>query len=77
MEDRADNLLASENLACDRLYDAELAVDADGISPPARPRAWTTTAPTSSSDHGTHGNALAQVTGPYRIRSLTTPSSAC
>ena len=31
MEQFPDNLLASENLACDRFYDAELAVTRDGI----------------------------------------------
>jgi CO/xanthine dehydrogenase Mo-binding subunit len=49
IEDRVDNLTACENLACDRYYDVELAVAADGIFTGLRIKWSTTTAPTSSS----------------------------
>jgi CO/xanthine dehydrogenase Mo-binding subunit len=70
MEDRVDNLLASENLACDRYYDAELAVGADGIFKSVRVRVVDDYGAYFQFGHGTHGNALAQVTGPYRMGSF-------
>ena len=70
MEDRVDNLLASENLACDRFYDAELAVTNDGIFKSIRVRVVDDYGAYFQFGHGTHGNALAQVTGPYRMASF-------
>src|SRR5262245_45377100 len=70
MEDRVDNLLASENLACDRFYDAELAVTRDGIFKSIRVRVLDDYGAYFQFGHGTHGNALAQVTGPYRMASF-------
>ena len=70
MEDRVDNLLASENLACDRYYDAELAVTSDGIFKSIRVRVVDDYGAYFQFGHGTHGNALAQVTGPYRMASF-------
>lgn len=70
MEDRVDNLTACENLACDRYYDAELAVTRDGIFTSLRVRVVDDYGAYFQFGHGTHGNALAQATGPYRIRSL-------
>ena len=70
MEDRVDNLLASENLACDRFYDAELAVTRDGIFKSIRVRVVDDYGAYFQFGHGTHGNALAQVTGPYRMASF-------
>ena len=70
MEDRVDNLLASENLACDRFYDAELAVTSDGIFKSIRVRVVDDYGAYFQFGHGTHGNALAQVTGPYRMASF-------
>jgi CO/xanthine dehydrogenase Mo-binding subunit len=70
MEDRADNLLASENLACDRFYDAELAVSGEGVFTGLRVRVVDDYGAYFQFGHGTHGNALAQVTGPYRIGSV-------
>jgi carbon-monoxide dehydrogenase large subunit len=70
MEDRADNLLASENLACDRFYDAELAVSQDGTFTSLRVHVVDDYGAYFQFGHGTHGNALAQVTGPYRIGSV-------
>jgi carbon-monoxide dehydrogenase large subunit len=71
MEDRADNLLASENLACDRFYDAELAVSRDGEFTSLRVQVVDDYGAYFQFGHGTHGNALAQVTGPYRIGSVS------
>jgi CO/xanthine dehydrogenase Mo-binding subunit len=71
MEDRADNLLASENLACDRFYDAELAVNGEGEFTSLRVRVVDDYGAYFQFGHGTHGNALAQVTGPYRIGSVS------
>ena len=70
MEDRVDNLLASENLACDRFYDAELAVTRDGIFKSIRIHVVDDYGAYFQFGHGTHGNALAQVTGPYRMASF-------
>ncbi|SRR5579884_581081 len=70
MEDRVENLIACENLACDRYYDAELAVTNDGIFTALRIKVVDDYGAYFQLSHGTHGNALAQQTGPYRIRSL-------
>jgi len=67
MEDRVDNLTACENLACDRFYDVELAVGADGIFTGLRIKVVDDYGAYFQFGHGTHGNALAQATGPYRI----------
>ena len=67
MEDRVDNLTACENLACDRFYDAELAVAADGAFTGLRIKVVDDYGAYFQFGHGTHGNALAQATGPYRI----------
>ncbi|MCI0547973.1 MAG: xanthine dehydrogenase family protein molybdopterin-binding subunit [Candidatus Rokubacteria bacterium] len=70
MEDRVDNLLACGNLACDRYYDAELAVGADGVFRGLRIKVVDDYGAYFQFGHGTHGNALAQSTGPYRMASL-------
>ena len=67
MEDRVDNLTACENLACDRFYGVELAVTADGIFTGLRIKVVDDYGAYFQFGHGTHGNALAQATGPYRI----------
>ncbi|HEX6212491.1 MAG TPA: xanthine dehydrogenase family protein molybdopterin-binding subunit, partial [Methylomirabilota bacterium] len=67
MEDRVDNLTACENLACDRFYDVELAVAADGVFTGLRIKVVDDYGAYFQFGHGTHGNALAQATGPYRI----------
>jgi carbon-monoxide dehydrogenase large subunit len=69
MEDRVDNLTACENLACDRFYDAELAVCRDGSFRSLRVRVVDDYGAYFQFGHGTHGNALAQLTGPYAIPS--------
>jgi carbon-monoxide dehydrogenase large subunit len=70
MEDRLDNLTACENLASDRYYDSELAVTGDGTFTGLRVRVVDDYGAYFQFGHGTHGNALAQATGPYRIESL-------
>jgi carbon-monoxide dehydrogenase large subunit len=70
LEDRVDNLVACENLASDRYYDSELAVTRDGIFTSLRVRVVDDYGAYFQFGHGTHGNALAQATGPYRIKSL-------
>jgi CO/xanthine dehydrogenase Mo-binding subunit len=70
MEDRLDNLTACENLACDRDYDVELAVTRDGRFKSLRVRVVDDYGAYFQFGHGTHGNALAQVTGPYAIPSF-------
>jgi CO/xanthine dehydrogenase Mo-binding subunit len=67
MEDRVDNLTACENLACDRFYDVQLAMTADGIFTALRINVVDDYGAYFQFGHGTHGNALAQATGPYRI----------
>jgi carbon-monoxide dehydrogenase large subunit len=70
MEDRVDNLTACENLACDRDYDVELAVTRDGRFTSLRVRVVDDYGAYFQFGHGTHGNALAQATGPYRMKSF-------
>jgi carbon-monoxide dehydrogenase large subunit len=70
MEDRVDNLTACENLACDRFYDVELAIGADGAFRSLRITVVDDYGAYFQFGHGTHGNALAQATGPYRIPSF-------
>jgi carbon-monoxide dehydrogenase large subunit len=70
VEDRVDNLTACENLACDRFYDVELAVTSDGLFKSLRVNVVDDYGAYFQFGHGTHGNALAQQTGPYRIASL-------
>jgi carbon-monoxide dehydrogenase large subunit len=70
MEDRLDNLVACENLASDRYYDAELAVTTDGVFKSLRVRVVDDYGAYFQFGHGTHGNALAQATGPYRMGSF-------
>jgi CO/xanthine dehydrogenase Mo-binding subunit len=69
LEDRVDNLTACENLACDRFYDAELAVGSNGQFRSLRVKVVDDYGAYFQFGHGTHGNALAQVTGPYTIPS--------
>jgi len=71
MEDRADNLLASDAQAPDRAHVAELALDADGTFRSLRIKVV--------DDYGAYfllaiagnTNPLSQIVGPYRIGSVT------
>lgn len=70
LEDRIDNMTACDHHGSDRLYDCELALDAD--------RRMTSMKCTVIDDYGAyfqfgighHGNALSQITGPYQIGSV-------
>ena len=67
MEDRIDNLVACENLASGRYYDSELAITRDGLFKSLRVRVVDDYGAYFQFGHATHGNALAQATGPYCI----------
>lgn len=69
IEDRMDNIMSSDNHASDRIYEAELAIK-DGIMTGLRFKVIDDYGAYLQYGYGTHGNALSQVTGPYRIRSV-------
>lgn len=69
IEDRTDNIMSSDNHASDRIYEAELAVK-DGMMTGLRFRVIDDYGAYLQFGYGTHGNALSQVTGPYKIRSV-------
>jgi CO/xanthine dehydrogenase Mo-binding subunit len=70
LEDRLDNIAANDNVGCDRIYDAELAITDDGEFLGLRLRCLDDYGAYFQFGPGTHGCALAQPTGPYRISSL-------
>lgn len=70
LEDRIDNIAANDNVGCDRIYDASLAVDEDGKFLSLRLKIVDDYGAYFQFAHGQHGNAMAQPTGPYRITSL-------
>lgn len=70
LEDRADNIAANDNVGCDRIYDATLAVAQDGEMLALTLRIVDDYGAYFQFAHGQHGNAMAQPTGPYRIGSL-------
>jgi CO/xanthine dehydrogenase Mo-binding subunit len=70
MEDRLDNMLNADAHGSDRLYDAELAMTKDGEFLSMRFKVIDDYGAYLQLGVGTHGNALSQVTGPYRIGSI-------
>lgn len=70
MEDRLDNILNADAHGSDRLYDAELAVNRDGTLVSLRFTVIDDYGAYVQFGFGTHGNVMAQVTGPYTIRSV-------
>ena len=70
LEDRIDNISANDNVGCDRIYDAELAISADGEFTGLTLKIIDDYGAYFQFAHGQHGNAMAQPTGPYRIGSL-------
>lgn len=70
LEDRLDNIAANDNVGCDRLYDAALALSEDGEMLGLSLKIIDDYGAYFQFAHGQHGNALSQPTGPYRIRSL-------
>lgn len=70
MEDRLDNILNADAHGCDRIYEAELALSRDGTLLSLRFTVTDDYGAYLQYGYGTHGNAMAQVTGPYRIGSV-------
>lgn len=68
IEDRVDNITSCDNHGCDRYYrPAELALDEDGTMRAIRIDVLDDYGAYLQFDTGHHGNAMAQVTGPYTI----------
>ncbi len=70
IEDRLAHFLSSDSHGSDRLYDAELACKKDGTMLSLRFTVLDDYGAYLQFGVGTHGNAMAQVTGPYRINSV-------
>lgn len=70
LEDRLEHMANGNQHASDRVYDAELAVAADGTFTGLRLRVIDDYGAYFMMNMGSHGNALAQATGPYRIPAL-------
>ena len=70
IEDRLDNTMSCDNHGSDRTYDAELAVMKDGTVKSIRYRCVDDYGAYLQFGVGHHGNAAAQVTGPYTINSV-------
>ncbi len=70
IEDRVEHLLNGNQHGSDRRYVAELALDAEGIFTALRCDVVDDYGAYFHLSLGSHGNALAQVTGPYRIGAL-------
>ena len=70
VEDRIDNITACDNHGSDRIYDAELALDADRRMTGLRCKVIDDYGAYFQFGIGHHGNALSQIVGPYRIRSV-------
>jgi carbon-monoxide dehydrogenase large subunit len=70
MEDRFDNIVNCDYHGSDRIYYAELAATNDGIMKSLRLKVIDDYGAYMHYGVGTHGNAMAQVVGPYRIGSV-------
>ena len=70
IEDRLEHFTNADSHGSDRLYDAELAVMNDGTFRSLRFTVLDDYGAYLQFGVGTHGNAMAQVTGPYRIESF-------
>ncbi|MBW4709035.1 xanthine dehydrogenase family protein molybdopterin-binding subunit [Roseobacter sp. YSTF-M11] len=70
IEDRLEHFTNSDSHGSDRLYDTELAVTEDGTFKSLRFTVMDDYGAYLQFGVGTHGNAMAQVTGPYRIESF-------
>ncbi len=70
IEDRLEHFTNSDSHGSDRLYDAELAVSKDGTFKSLRFTVLDDYGAYLQFGVGTHGNAMAQVTGPYQIGSF-------
>ncbi|WP_299739714.1 xanthine dehydrogenase family protein molybdopterin-binding subunit [uncultured Roseobacter sp.] len=70
IEDRLEHFTNSDSHGSDRLYDAELAMAEDGTFTSLRFTVMDDYGAYLQFGVGTHGNAMAQVTGPYQIQSF-------
>jgi CO/xanthine dehydrogenase Mo-binding subunit len=70
IEDRLEHFTNSDSHGSDRLYDAELALAKDGTMLSLRFTVMDDYGAFLQFGVGTHGNAMAQVTGPYKIKSF-------
>ena len=70
VEDRIDNIMACDNHGSDRIYDAELALDGDSQMIGLRCNVIDDYGAYFQFGIGHHGNALSQIVGPYKIRSV-------
>ncbi len=70
LEDRIDDTTSCDAHGSDRIYDAELALKKDGTMTSLRFRVVDDYGAYFQFGVGQHGNAMAQVTGPYRINSF-------
>jgi CO/xanthine dehydrogenase Mo-binding subunit len=70
IEDRLEHFTNSDSHGSDRLYDAELALDRNGKMLSLRFTVLDDYGAFLQFGVGTHGNAMAQVTGPYKIGSF-------
>jgi carbon-monoxide dehydrogenase large subunit len=70
LEDRVDNIANCDHHGSDRVYDVELALTSEGRMKSLRIKAIDDYGAYIQFGVGHHGNALAQVTGPYRIASV-------
>ncbi|XWN31287.1 MAG: xanthine dehydrogenase family protein molybdopterin-binding subunit [Devosia sp.] len=70
IEDRVEHFTNADSHGSDRLYEAELALMEDGTFKSLRFTVLDDYGAYLQFGVGTHGNAMAQVTGPYRIESF-------
>jgi CO/xanthine dehydrogenase Mo-binding subunit len=70
VEDRVDHIVNNDHAGSDRHYDAELAFDDDGTFRALRIRVVDDYGAYLQFGTGTHGNALSQIVGPYRIKDV-------
>lgn len=70
IEDRYANFVNSDNHASDRIYEVELAVTQEGIFKSLRMKVVDDYGAYFHYGSGSHGNALAQIVGPYKIQSV-------
>jgi carbon-monoxide dehydrogenase large subunit len=70
VEDRIDNITNCDHHGSDRVYDVELALSRDGTMKSLRVKSLDDYGAYIQFGVGHHGNALAQVTGPYKIASV-------
>ena len=70
VEDRVTHIVNNDHAGSDRWYDAELAFDDDGTFRALRIDCVDDYGAYLQFGTGTHGNALSQIVGPYRIQDV-------